>query len=261
MSANDDYPPQQRYDENPRAPRGQSRSPTRNGEEGGDRGRNGNSGSDANNPGMNLHVSGLMPKVDAEALKAHFETIASVEKASVMYDPHTKESRGFGFVMMFSPEDAQRAIDALNQREFNGKIMTVAHARRARARTPTPGRYYGPPKTGMYSGGGGGGGDRYYEPRSYDSRYQGGSRGYDDRDRGGYDRGYDRGGDRGGRYDDRDRSRYDDRRDSRYDDRRSYDRGGYDYSRDGRGAPPAERPAGGSSSGYRDDRGYDRSRY
>lgn len=44
-----------------------------------------------------------------------------------MYDPHTKESRGFGFVMMYSPEDAQRVIEALNQREFNGKIMTVAH--------------------------------------------------------------------------------------------------------------------------------------
>jgi len=93
-----------------------------------------------------------------------------------------------------------------------GKTMNVEKARRGRARTPTPGRYYGPPKRNELD-------ERPYDPRPYDSRY---ARDYDDRrprgggrddHRGGrdYDRGYrdyDRGGYGGRDYD----RRYDDRR-------------------------------------------------
>jgi RNA recognition motif-containing protein len=42
-----------------------------------------------------------------------------------MYDPHSRESRGFGFVTMESVEEADAAIVALNSTEFMGKIMTV----------------------------------------------------------------------------------------------------------------------------------------
>jgi transformer-2 protein len=159
-----------------------------------------------------------------------------------MYDPHTRESRGFGFVTMESAEEAEAAITALGSTEFMGKIITVekvrpvsnAHeplltrntqARRGRARTPTPGRYHGPPKRNecmtatsrvkaeltnlSYAV------ERPYDPRPYDSRY---SRDYDER--------------RGprGRPDDH-RGRYDD-----YPPRRDYDRGygGRDYDRGSR---------------------------
>ncbi|KAG6891635.1 hypothetical protein C0992_001321 [Termitomyces sp. T32_za158] len=98
------------------------------------------------NPGNNLHVSGLNHRVDTRALEAAFAKIGRVKKASVMYDPHTRESRGFGFVTMESAEEADAAITALNSTELMGKTMTVEKARRGRARTPTPGRYYGPPK-------------------------------------------------------------------------------------------------------------------
>lgn len=63
-----------------------------------------------------------------------------------MYDPHTRDSRGFGFVTMEVVEDAEAAIAQLNSTDQKGKIMNVEKARRGRARTPTPGRYYGPPK-------------------------------------------------------------------------------------------------------------------
>jgi transformer-2 protein len=178
-------------------------------------------GERGHNPGNNLHVSGLSHKVDTRDLEAAFSKIGRVKKASVMYDPHTRESRGFGFVTMETGEEADAAITALNATDLMGKTMNVEKARRGRARTPTPGRYYGPPKRSDF--------ERPYDPRPYDSRY---SRDYDDRGgRGG-------GGGRGGRYDDhRGGGRDYDRGHRDYD--RGGDRGGYgggrDYERGGRG--------------------------
>lgn len=42
-----------------------------------------------------------------------------------MYDPHTRESRGFGFVTMETGEEADAAITALNSTDLMGKTMTV----------------------------------------------------------------------------------------------------------------------------------------
>lgn len=46
-----------------------------------------------------------------------------------MYDPHTRESRGFGFVTMESPEEAEAAITALNATELMGKAINVEKVR------------------------------------------------------------------------------------------------------------------------------------
>ncbi|KAF8177777.1 hypothetical protein K438DRAFT_2022179 [Mycena galopus ATCC 62051] len=120
--------------------RGRSRSPGRGG--------GGRDGEKGHNPGNNLHVSGLGHKIDTRDLEAAFAKIGRVKKASVMYDPHTRESRGFGFVTMETPEEADAAVAALQGTDLGGKNINVEKARRGRARTPTPGRYYGPPKRG-----------------------------------------------------------------------------------------------------------------
>lgn len=215
-----------------------SRSPGR-GRSGGGRGfDSARDGDGQTNPGNNLHVSGLSSRVDNRHLEETFGKFGKVAKAQVMYDPHTRESRGFGFVTMDTPEEADAAVAGMNGVELQGRAISVEKARRGRARTPTPGRYYGPPKRDDVRGGG----ERPYEPRSYDSRYSDypPRRGRDDYD--------DRRGGGGGRYDDR---RYDDRRGGgggydRYDDRRGG--GGYDDRR------------GGGGGGYRgrEDRDYDR---
>ncbi|KAF9262615.1 hypothetical protein L218DRAFT_801574, partial [Marasmius fiardii PR-910] len=77
------------------------------------------------NPGNNLHVSGLSSKVDSRDLEQAFAKIGRVSKASVVYDPHTRESRLFGFVTMESAEEAEAAVTALNASEFMGKVITV----------------------------------------------------------------------------------------------------------------------------------------
>ena len=68
-----------------------------------------------------------------------------------MKDPHTQESRGFGFVKMVTAEEADAAKDGLQGESIEGRTLSIEKARRARPRTPTPGKYFGPPKRGMCS--------------------------------------------------------------------------------------------------------------
>ncbi|KAI0334036.1 hypothetical protein GY45DRAFT_1243313, partial [Cubamyces sp. BRFM 1775] len=78
-----------------------------------------------NNPGNNLHVSGLSHKVDTRDLEQAFAKVGRVKKAQVMYDPHSRESRGFGFVTMETTEEADAAITAMNGAEIMGKVISV----------------------------------------------------------------------------------------------------------------------------------------
>ncbi len=66
-----------------------------------------------------------------------------------MRDPHTRDSRGFGFVKMTTSEEALAAKDGLQGEVYEGRTLSIEMARRAKPRTPTPGKYFGPPKRGM----------------------------------------------------------------------------------------------------------------
>lgn len=65
-----------------------------------------------------------------------------------MKDPHTQESRGFGFVKMVTAEQADAAKEGLQGENIEGRTLSIEKARRSRPRTPTPGKYFGPPKRG-----------------------------------------------------------------------------------------------------------------
>lgn len=65
-----------------------------------------------------------------------------------MRDPHTRESRGFGFVKMQTSDQADAAKNGLNGETIEGRTLSIEKARRSRPRTPTPGKYFGPPKRG-----------------------------------------------------------------------------------------------------------------
>jgi len=159
------------------------------------------------NPGSNLFVSGVAPRMKEDELEELFSKYGRVDKVQIMLDPHTNESRGFGFVQMNTAEEADAAKEGLTGEERYGRVLTIEKARRGRARTPTPGKYFGPPKQPGDGPpprrGGYGRDDRGYgRDRGYD-------RGYDDRydGRGGGGR-RDYGGDSYDRYE---RPRYDDR--------------------------------------------------
>jgi transformer-2 protein len=117
---------------------------------GGDRRGNGPA-PDATNTGTNLFVTGIHPRLTEDDVMRLFAKYGEVEKCQIMLDPHTKESRGFGFVKMSTLESADAAKEGLQGETFEGRTLSIEKARRSRPRTPTPGKYFGPPKRGKYS--------------------------------------------------------------------------------------------------------------
>lgn len=101
------------------------------------------------NTGSNLFVTGIHPRLSEEEVSRLFEKYGQVEKCNIMRDPHTRESRGFGFVKMVTSEEADAAKEALQGEVYEGRTLSIEKARRARPRTPTPGKYFGPPKRGL----------------------------------------------------------------------------------------------------------------
>ena len=104
--------------------------------------------SSARNPGSNLFVTGIHPRLSETEVSRLFEKYG--EGCSIMKDPHTQESRGFGFVKMVTPEHADAAKEGLQGENIEGRTLSIEKARRARPRTPTPGKYFGPPKRGEF---------------------------------------------------------------------------------------------------------------
>jgi len=76
-----------------------------------------------------LYVGGLPYSVTDGKLQEIFEAHGAVESARVISDKFTGQSRGFGFVEMGSGNEAQKAIDALNGTQFDGRTLTVNEAK------------------------------------------------------------------------------------------------------------------------------------
>ncbi|KAI9027297.1 hypothetical protein CLU79DRAFT_33874 [Phycomyces nitens] len=77
------------------------------------------------NPGDNLFITGLSGRTTSAELEELFNKYGKVQKAEVMYDPHSRESRGFGFIRMNSTEDADRAKTSVSGTEVDGRVVTV----------------------------------------------------------------------------------------------------------------------------------------
>jgi RNA recognition motif-containing protein len=109
---------------------------------------------------VKLFVGGLSYSTSSERLREAFAACGAVESATVVTDRDTGRSRGFGFVEMATPEDAEQAINRLNGSSLDGRNIQVE-----RAKSPTGGgeRRGGP--GGGRGGFGGGGGYRGGGPR------------------------------------------------------------------------------------------------
>ena len=92
-----------------------------------------------------LFVGNLSFETTENDLQDAFAAHGTVTEANLMTDRTTGRPRGFGFITMSSPEEAQKAIAALNGSQLGGRALTVNVARPREERT-----------------GGGGGGRREY---------------------------------------------------------------------------------------------------
>jgi cold-inducible RNA-binding protein len=130
-----------------------------------------------------LFVGNLSFDTTELGLQDLFSAHGTVEDVNLITDRATGRPRGFAFVTMSTPEQAQAAIAGLSGKNVNGRDITVTEAR-PREERPSGGG------GGGYRGGGGGGG---YRGGGSGGGYRGGRGG------GGGERGGDR-GDRGSRY-------------------------------------------------------------
>ncbi|CAI5468324.1 unnamed protein product [Closterium sp. Yama58-4] len=130
---------------------------------------------EARNPGNNLYVTGLSMRTTEVELEKHFSKEGKVAECRLVLDPRTKESRGFAFVTMENIDDARRCLKYLDRSILEGRVITVALAKRKRARTPTPGKFLGTrslKETVVAGGDRGYGGDREFNPRRSSPDYQ-----------------------------------------------------------------------------------------
>ena len=104
-----------------------------------------------------IYVGGLPYATTDAQLQDLFSAHGAVESARVITDKFTGRSRGFGFVEMASNEEAQKAIQALNGTDLDGRNLTVNEARPQEKRA---GGGFGGDRGGERRGGGGGGGGR-----------------------------------------------------------------------------------------------------
>ena len=95
-----------------------------------------------------LFVGNLSFNTTENDLNDAFAAHGTVVETNLMVDRATGRPRGFGFVTMSTPEEAQKAIAALSGSQLDGRALTVNEARPREERAP--------------GGGGGGGGRREF---------------------------------------------------------------------------------------------------
>jgi RNA recognition motif-containing protein len=76
-----------------------------------------------------LYVGGLPYSTTQDELSQHFSAAGNVASAAIVMDRMTNRSRGFGFVEMSTNEEAQKAIEMFDGKDFGGRKLTVSLAR------------------------------------------------------------------------------------------------------------------------------------
>jgi RNA recognition motif-containing protein len=96
--------------------------------------------------GTRLYVGNLSFSSTVDTVREAFARIGEVTDVHIVTDRASGQSRGFGFVTMGSPAEAQKAIEAMNGASLDGRALRVNEAEDR------------PQRSGGFGGGGGGGG-------------------------------------------------------------------------------------------------------
>ena len=106
---------------------------------------------------MNIFVAKLNFDTQEQDLREAFEEFGEVDSAKIIFDKYTGRSKGFGFVEMPNDDEAQAAINELNDAELDGRTIVVkkAEPKGNRGGSRGGGRYGNNRGGGGYGGGGG----------------------------------------------------------------------------------------------------------
>jgi serine/threonine protein kinase len=122
--------------------------------------------------GRKLYVGNLPYTFSSSDLERLFSQFGTVLSAEVMQDRETGRSKGFGFVEMSDEAESRAAMNALHDREYQGRRLTVAGPKPRESRAD---RGYGGGRSGGGYGGARGGGG-YGGGRGGTGGYGGGRR-------------------------------------------------------------------------------------
>jgi nucleolin len=127
-----------------------------------DESRSAGGGSFAGGPVKNskLFVRNINYSVSEQALQSLFQQAGEVYSVKIAMDRETGEPKGFGFIEMASADEAQNAINTLNNTFFEGKEIMIDFQDPNRAKSK-------PRPSGGYGGGGYGGGGGYNRSGGY----------------------------------------------------------------------------------------------
>ena len=88
-----------------------------------------------------LYIGGLSYGTKDDTLKEGFSAAGTVVSAKVIIDKMTGRSKGFGFVEMNTSEEAAKAIELFNGKDFDGRNIKVSEARPQESRPPRSGGF------------------------------------------------------------------------------------------------------------------------
>ncbi len=89
-----------------------------------------------------LYIGNLSFNTTEDELKDYFAQAGQVASCSIIMDKFTQRSRGFGFVEMSTPEEAQKAIDDFDGKDLDGRSLRVNIAKPREDRPPRGGESY-----------------------------------------------------------------------------------------------------------------------
>jgi RNA recognition motif-containing protein len=117
-----------------------------------------------NQQNQKLYVGNLNFDASEDQVRELFSSFGEVQEVKIVMDRFSGRSRGFAFVRMATPDEANKAKDALNGQPFQGKALVIDLARTEQRdrpmgdRGPRPGGGGGEFRPRREGGGGGGGG-------------------------------------------------------------------------------------------------------
>lgn len=74
---------------------------------------------------MNIRITNLSRKITEDELEEMFKVYGEVASVTIVMDPKTKQSKGFGFVEMKNMSEVKKAVTGLNKTKVGGERITV----------------------------------------------------------------------------------------------------------------------------------------